>query len=37
MGAALAARLGLRRIVPFGLALAWAAIYAVYIQARLGA
>jgi membrane protein YqaA with SNARE-associated domain len=37
LGASLAARLGLRRIVPFGLALAWAAIYAVYIQARLGA
>lgn len=37
LGAALAARLGLKRMVPYGLALAWAAIYAVYIQARLGA
>jgi membrane protein YqaA with SNARE-associated domain len=37
MGAALAARLGLRRIVPYGLALVWAAIYAVYVRARLGA
>ena len=35
-GAALAARLGLKRIVPYGLALVWIAIYAVYAAARLG-
>ncbi len=37
LGASIAARLGLQRIVPYGLALAWAAIYAFYVAARLGA
>ncbi len=37
LGAALAARLGLKRIVPYGLALIWALIYGIYIYVRLGA
>lgn len=37
LGAALAARLGLKRIVPAGLAAAWLAIYAVYVSVRLAA
>ncbi|WP_428410477.1 hypothetical protein [Hyphococcus sp.] len=37
LGAKLAARLGLQRIVPYGLALAWALIYAFYVMKRLGA
>lgn len=36
LGARLAARLGLQRLVPYGLALAWAAIYAFYVMKRLG-
>lgn len=37
LGVKLAARLSLQRIVPFGLALAWAAIYGFYVMKRLGA
>ncbi len=37
LGAALAKRLGLGRLVPYGLALCWIAIYAVYVSVRLGA
>lgn len=37
LGAALAARLNLQRITPYGLALAWAAIYAFYAFTRLTA
>ncbi|GJL91885.1 hypothetical protein [Hyphococcus sp.] len=36
-GASLAARLGMKRFVPYGLALVWAAIYAFYVSARLAA
>ncbi len=37
LGAAIAKRLGLKRIVPYGLALAWAGICAFYISTRLAA
>jgi membrane protein YqaA with SNARE-associated domain len=37
LGAAIAARLHLKRIVPLGLTLVWAAIYAVYVGTRLAA
>lgn len=36
-GAGLASRLGLKRIVPYGLAACWLAIYAVYVSGRLAA
>ncbi|PQA89621.1 hypothetical protein [Hyphococcus luteus] len=35
LGAALAKRIGLERLVPYGLAACWLAIYAVYVSARL--
>lgn len=37
LGRALAVRLGLGRLAPYGLALAWIAIYAVYASIRLNA
>ena len=37
IGAALAARLGLKCLVPYGLAGCWLAIYAVYVSVRLAA
>ena len=37
LGARLAERLGLKRLVPYGLAVVWALIYAFYIAHRLGA
>lgn len=37
LGAGLAVRFGLKRLVPYGLGLVWAAIYGAYIHARMGA